>query len=71
MTLQGVIKDFKLSNNEYTIIKNKDIKIPIRKYKNIEVNEYWYDDESHPDTYCWVDVSVMAGCGVLINYVVN
>lgn len=40
MTLQGVVKDFKLSNNEYTIIKNKDIKIPIRKYKNIEVNEY-------------------------------
>ena len=56
MTLQGVVKDFKLSNNEYTIIKRKDIKIPIRKYKNIEINEYWYDDESHPDTYCWVDV---------------
>ena len=56
MTLQGVIKDFKLSNNEYTIIKNKYIKIPIRKYKNIEVDEYWYDNESRPDTYCWVDV---------------
>lgn len=56
MTLQGVIKDFKLSNSECVILKKKDINIPIRKYKNIEVCEYWYDSEDHPDTYCWVDV---------------
>lgn len=55
-TLQDVIKDFKLSDDEYYIIKKKDIKIPIRKYKNIEVCKYWYDDESRPDTYCWIDV---------------
>ena len=55
-TLQDVIKDFKLSDDEYYIIKKKDIKIPIRKYKNIEVCEYWYDSDDHPDTYCWVDV---------------
>lgn len=33
MTLQGVVKDFKLSNNEYTIVKRKDIKIPIRNIR--------------------------------------
>lgn len=56
MTLQGVIKDFKLSDSECVILKKKDINIPIKKYKNIEVCEYWYDDESRPSTYCWVDV---------------
>ena len=55
-TLQNVIKDFKLSDTDYSIVKKKDINIPVRKYKNIEVNEYWYDDESRPDTYCWVDI---------------
>ena len=30
--------------------------ICISKYKNIEVCKYWYDDESRPDTYCWIDV---------------
>lgn len=56
MTLQGVIKDFNLSDDIYYILKKKDIKIPIKRYKNIEVCEYWYDDESRPDTCCWIDV---------------
>lgn len=56
MTLQGVIKDFNLSDDTYHILKKKDIKIPIKRYKNIEVCEYWYDDESRPDTYCWIEV---------------
>ena len=56
MTLQGVIKDFNLSDDIYYILKKKDIKIPIKRYKNIEVCEYWYDDESRPDTCCWIEV---------------
>lgn len=56
MTLQGVIKDFNLSDDIYYILKKKDIRIPIKRYKNIEVCEYWYDDESRPDTCCWIDV---------------
>ena len=56
MTLQGVIKDFNLSDDIYYILKKKDIRIPIKRYKNIEVCEYWYDDESRPDICCWIDV---------------
>ena len=34
MTLQGVIKDFNLSDDIYYILKKKDIRIPIKRYKN-------------------------------------
>ncbi len=33
MTLQGVIKDFNLSDDIYYILKKKDIRIPIKRYK--------------------------------------
>lgn len=56
MTLEGIINEHSLFKNEYTISKGKEIKIPVKKYKYIEVCTYYYDSEDNPELNTWIDV---------------
>ena len=56
MTLEKIIKTHSIfKDGAWIILKKKDINIPF-KYKNIEVCEYYYDDETNPDKLTWIDV---------------
>lgn len=57
MNLVKIIDDFKLQKYGAFICKKCDANIPdIRKYKYIDVREYWYDDKNDPDYNTWVEV---------------
>lgn len=60
MNLVKIIDEFKLQKCGAFICKRCDADIPnIRKYKYIDVCEYWYDDKNDPDYNTWVDVEGM------------
>lgn len=60
MNLVKIIDQFKLQKCGAFICKRCDADIPdIRKYKYIDVYEYWYDDENDPDYNTWTDVEGM------------
>ena len=60
MNLVKIIDEFKLQKCGAFICKRCDAEIPnIRKYKYIDVTEFWYDDENDPDYNTWVDVEGM------------
>ena len=57
MNLVKIIDEFKLQKCGAFICKRCDADIPdIRKYKYIDVCEYWYDDKNDPDYNTWVEV---------------
>ncbi len=56
MTLEDIINRHNLSRNKYTISKGNEIKIPVKKYKYIEVCIYYYDSEDNPELNTWIDV---------------
>ena len=60
MNLVKVINEFKLQKCGAFICKKCDANIPdIRKYKYIDVTEFWYDDENDPDHNAWAEVEGM------------
>ena len=60
MNLVKIIDELKLQKCGAFICKRCDAEIPnIRKYKYIDVTEFWYDDENDPDYNTWVDVEGM------------
>lgn len=60
MNLVKIIDEFKLQKCGAFICKRCDADIPeIRKYKYIDVCEYWYDDEERLDVNNWIDVEGM------------
>ena len=57
MNLVKIIDEFKLQKCGAFICKRCDADIPdIRKYKYIDVCEYWYDDKNDQDYNTWVEV---------------
>lgn len=57
MNLVKIIDEFKLQKCGAFICKRCDANIPdIRKYKYIDVTEFWYDDKNAPDYNTWVEV---------------
>lgn len=57
MNLVKIIDEFKLQKCGAFICKRCDADIPdIRKYKYIDVTEFWYDDENDPDYNIRVEV---------------
>lgn len=56
MNLVKIIDEFKLQKCGAFICKKCDADIPdIKKYKYIDVTEYWYDDKNDPDYNTWVE----------------
>lgn len=58
MTLQRIIELNKLFQYNPSILTKKDLKLSkiIKKYKYIEVYEFWYDDADYPDLNTWIDI---------------
>lgn len=58
MTLQRIIELNKLLQYKPSILIKKDLKLfkTIRKYKYIEICEFWYDDPKYPDLNTWIDI---------------
>ena len=57
MNLVKIIDKFKLQKCGAFICKKCDADIPdIKKYKYIDVTEFWYDDKNAPDYNTWVEV---------------
>lgn len=56
MTLEKIKEIHKtFKDMPWIVWKKGEINIPF-KCKNIEVCEYWYDDENNPDFNTWIDV---------------
>ena len=56
MNLAKIIDEFKLQKCGAFICKKCDADIPdIKKYKYIDVTEFWYDDKNDPDYNTWVE----------------
>lgn len=58
MTLQRIIELNKLSQYKPSILTKKDLNFVkiIKKYKYIEVCEFWYDETEYPDLNTWIDI---------------
>lgn len=57
MNLVKIIDKFKLQKCGAFICKKCDADIPdIKKYKYIDVTEFWSDDKNDPDYNTWVEV---------------
>lgn len=56
MTLEQFIKDNNLQNGIYKDNFNKIFPKLIKRYKYIDVHEYWYDDEENPNCNTWIDI---------------
>lgn len=56
MTLKQFIIDRKLPKGDYKDNFNKILPKLIKRYKYIDVIEYWYDDEENPNFNNWVDI---------------
>lgn len=58
MILNGIINTYDLRNQQdFAITYKRFIKLSkIKKYKYVDITDFLFDDDNHPDTRTWMDV---------------
>lgn len=68
ITIEEFTKDWKHDVKNLGFVPNKTLTKILKRYKYIDVTEYWYDDPEHPDRNTWIDIEGMGYGWLWCNY---